>query len=200
MRKKWFKETFFTHSYTFGTLIFSFSFFFFPVVHPYHIRKNEARQGKRKKYCSHRTIKEPIWKTVSCQSSRLFEFSAILFTPWRGRLFLIQSKLLSLHLYFVVFSCENCGWPVKIPRLPHFHLYCRFCYNEQKRWEVSLLKEQKHEVIIQGELNTAKIEKEHIDAMCRSLLRDVLQYHSNQNKIESNQAGFLTNSVESCKR
>ena len=62
------------------------------------------------------------------------------------------------------------------------------------------MKEQKHEVIIQGELNTAKIEKEHIDAMCRSLLRDVLQYHSKQNEIESNKTGFHANSVELCKR
>ena len=39
------------------------------------------------------------------------------------------------------------------------------------------MKEQKHEVIVNGELNTAKIEKEHIDAMCRSLLRDILEYY-----------------------
>ena len=45
----------------------------------------EAVKGKRKKYCSHITKKEPIWKTVACQSNRLCEFSAILFTPWRGR-------------------------------------------------------------------------------------------------------------------
>ena len=45
----------------------------------------EAVKGKRKKYCSHVMKKEPIWKTVICQSNRLFEFSAILFPPWRGR-------------------------------------------------------------------------------------------------------------------
>ena len=46
------------------------------------------------------------------------------------------------------------------------------------------MKEQKHEIIVNGELNTAKIEKEHIDAMCRSLLRDILEYYQ---KVESNE-------------
>ncbi|MBR2370455.1 MAG: hypothetical protein IKA82_00385 [Clostridia bacterium] len=49
------------------------------------------------------------------------------------------------------------------------------------------MKEQKHEVIVKGELNTAKIEKEHIDAMCRSLLKDLLGYYQktkhNQEKL-----------------
>ena len=44
------------------------------------------------------------------------------------------------------------------------------------------MKEQKHEVIVKGELNTAKIEKEHIDAMCRSLLRDILEYYQKVEK------------------
>ena len=44
------------------------------------------------------------------------------------------------------------------------------------------MKEQKHEVIVNGELKTAKIEKEHIDAMCRSLLRDILEYYQ---KVET---------------
>ena len=44
------------------------------------------------------------------------------------------------------------------------------------------MKEQKHEVIVKGDLNTAKIEKEHIDAMCRSLLRDILEYYQKVDK------------------
>lgn len=47
------------------------------------------------------------------------------------------------------------------------------------------MKEQKHEVIINGELNTAKIEKEHIDAMCRSLLRDILEYYQKSKGSET---------------
>lgn len=39
------------------------------------------------------------------------------------------------------------------------------------------MKEQKHEVIVNGDINMSKIEKEHIDAMCRSLLRDILKYY-----------------------
>ena len=46
------------------------------------------------------------------------------------------------------------------------------------------MKEQKHEVIVKGELNTTTIEKEHIDAMCRSLLRDILEYYQKVEKIE----------------
>ena len=77
---------------------------------------------------------------------------------------------------------------MKLPRLTHFHLYEGICYNEQKRWEVSRLKELKHEVIVNGELNTAKIEKEHIDAMCRSLLRDVLKYYNAQPFVKEKEA------------
>ena len=50
------------------------------------------------------------------------------------------------------------------------------------------MKEQKHEVIVNGELNTAKIEKEHIDAMCRSLLRDVLKYYNAQPFVKEKEA------------
>ena len=50
-----------------------------------------------------------------------------------------------------------------------------------------MLKEQKHEVIIQGELNTAKIEKEHIDAMCKSLLRDILEYYQKVEKQKNHE-------------
>lgn len=39
------------------------------------------------------------------------------------------------------------------------------------------MKEQKYEVIVNGDINVSKIEKEHIDAMCRSLLRDILKYY-----------------------
>lgn len=46
------------------------------------------------------------------------------------------------------------------------------------------MKEQKHEVIVNGDINVNKIEKEHIDAMCRSLLRDILEYYQ---KVESNE-------------
>ncbi len=47
------------------------------------------------------------------------------------------------------------------------------------------MKEQKHEVIVNGELNTAKIEKEHIDAMCRSLHKDILEYYHKVNNTEA---------------
>ena len=47
------------------------------------------------------------------------------------------------------------------------------------------MKEPKHEVIFNGELNTSKIEKKHIDSMCRSLLKDVLGYYHKVNNTES---------------
>ena len=70
--------------------------------------KTRPSREKEKVLQSYNNISR-LEKQIFCQSSRLFEFSAILFTPWRVRLFLIQSKRLSLHLYFVVFPCENCG-------------------------------------------------------------------------------------------
>ena len=57
------------------------------------------------------------------------------------------------------------------------------------------MKEQKHEVIVNGELNTAKIEKEHIDAMCRSLLRDILEYYQKHNT-----SGDTEQIVDLCKK
>ena len=57
------------------------------------------------------------------------------------------------------------------------------------------MKEQKHEVIVNGELNTEKIEKEHIDAMCRSLLRDILEYYQKHNAN-----GDIEQIVDLCKK
>ena len=68
-----------------------FSLYTFPPSEP-----TEAVKGKGKSIAGILWKKEPIWRTVTCRSNRLFEFSAILFPPWRGRWGLIESTQIFL--------------------------------------------------------------------------------------------------------
>ena len=70
-----------------------FSLYTFPTS-----EKTEAVKGKRKKYCRHITKRADLSGRFLCVTDRLYKFSAILFPPWRGRVFLITSTFTRKNL------------------------------------------------------------------------------------------------------